>query len=1122
MRLLDGALKSISLEDIPSLSLELLIDNQVFFINSLRSNSITGKIRLTNLKKKTVVVHRLAIVLISGQCYSGYGMLSMSDDPEVMDPHLIFKQPIDRNSTVVFKNISIRPGSHEYEFSLNVPINLPPTMRMGSNSSASISHMIHICSHLSSEIRVVQQREIILQQEVNGKPKPKTKSGLATGRIVKCTLESFDRIWLINPFIDIGELTLQNSNDAIPGLFLHTVDCRLLQKYYYESKVTENYVSKGLCLKISSQNSFIDNEQGRSIKVLFPFTNDIQADYDYHESRITHEMEIIIKYLFNANYRYSLEIKSLDVKISKIRVPVVLKYAATIDLALSSREQKEIQSGNKLSNGEIEFHKNTIGRMIKTNSNPSLLETGNSLDVYFPDAGINTTKLTSYSLNRPSNMLPEEFGIRNGGRVSDSQKFSIRSLLFRNRNSLPVMDVDDYEDHLIKTIDFVQPAITINEHHLESNQSHNNQETVLDTISEHSYGSAKSLKPNFNLFVANGADSVSRQSENSLRKHTTLGNAQDVQPISSGTFNLPKVGSVSEFESLWRLVDNIQISNNSESTEATVKPTSNVSQNSERSKDRYEYKSEISLETSDPALPNGISECKSSVPPQREFDPKGDRVQLSQAECTFEAIDFYHPIRHDELAIETGDHIFVKQRFGKGWSFGLNLRTRKFGLFPLTVLGGHSESVEFNGIINSDYSINRQAGLAPRTTCKPNNSQRVAQRNFFPNASNDLFITAGDPIMISNDFRNGWGYEKELNLDMTPRKRKIISDRFINCSGGSEMKSKHKYLSSVEQTPTKTKRKTRSTTDLEVDKYDEESLKTYHDVIVNELLPSASSLHNSRNKKAKTSMMTFTNELSPTVVRQALLSPLQKFNPYTLTPTSQTALLQPKKSVRYISKTPYKVLDAPELQDDFYLNLVDWSKLNFLGVGLGTCVYLWSANNSKVDKLCDLGPYDSVTSGSHIAVGTNRGLVQLWDVQKMKKIRQFTDHKARVGSISWNESLLTSGSRDRSILLRDVRDSSDTVRRYTGHRQEVCGLKWNPEGNQLASGGNDNKLLIWDIRQTSPITQFSDHIAAVKAISWSPHTVYIYKITISMAFSLRVGEQQINVLGFGILRLPPY
>ena len=42
-----------------------------------------------------------------------------------------------------------------------------------------------------------------------------------------------------------------------------------------------------------------------------------------------------------------------------------------------------------------------------------------------------------------------------------------------------------------------------------------------------------------------------------------------------------------------------------------------------------------------------------------------------------------------------------------------------------------------------------------------------------------------------------------------------------------------------------------------------------------------------------------------------------------------------------------QVLDAPALQDDFYLNLVDWSSQNVLAVGLGTCVYLWSACTSK-------------------------------------------------------------------------------------------------------------------------------------------------------------------------------
>jgi cell division cycle 20-like protein 1 (cofactor of APC complex) len=42
-------------------------------------------------------------------------------------------------------------------------------------------------------------------------------------------------------------------------------------------------------------------------------------------------------------------------------------------------------------------------------------------------------------------------------------------------------------------------------------------------------------------------------------------------------------------------------------------------------------------------------------------------------------------------------------------------------------------------------------------------------------------------------------------------------------------------------------------------------------------------------------------------------------------------------------------------QDDFYLNLVSWSASNVLGVGLNNCVYLWSAQTSKVTKLCDLG-----------------------------------------------------------------------------------------------------------------------------------------------------------------------
>ena len=68
------------------------------------------------------------------------------------------------------------------------------------------------------------------------------------------------------------------------------------------------------------------------------------------------------------------------------------------------------------------------------------------------------------------------------------------------------------------------------------------------------------------------------------------------------------------------------------------------------------------------------------------------------------------------------------------------------------------------------------------------------------------------------------------------------------------------------------------------------------------------------------------------------------------------------KTERQISNIPFKVLDAPSLLDDYYLNLVDWSDSNNLVVALNTCTYIWNPVNSGVTKLADLGEGNSVTS----------------------------------------------------------------------------------------------------------------------------------------------------------------
>ena len=84
---------------------------------------------------------------------------------------------------------------------------------------------------------------------------------------------------------------------------------------------------------------------------------------------------------------------------------------------------------------------------------------------------------------------------------------------------------------------------------------------------------------------------------------------------------------------------------------------------------------------------------------------------------------------------------------------------------------------------------------------------------------------------------------------------------------------------------------------------------------------------------------------------------------------------------RHIPSAPARILDAPDLLDDYYLNLLSWSDTNVLAVALSQTVYLWNAETGAIDELCnveDQGPDAHVSSvswiqegGGHLAVGTS-------------------------------------------------------------------------------------------------------------------------------------------------------
>eukprot|EP00755_Sulcionema_specki_P003716 Sspe_Gene.3829::Locus_1276_Transcript_1_1_Confidence_1.000_Length_1667::g.3829::m.3829/K03363/CDC20; cell division cycle 20, cofactor of APC complex len=202
------------------------------------------------------------------------------------------------------------------------------------------------------------------------------------------------------------------------------------------------------------------------------------------------------------------------------------------------------------------------------------------------------------------------------------------------------------------------------------------------------------------------------------------------------------------------------------------------------------------------------------------------------------------------------------------------------------------------------------------------------------------------------------------------------------------------------------------------------------------------------------------------------------------------------KAVRYIPQTPERILDAPDLIDDYYLNLLDWSCQNILAVALNQTVYLWNADTGEIQQLTQTVEDDNIVTsvafsqdGATLAVGTNNTEVELWDVCMSERTSIIKGHLARVGSLSWNGRQLASGSRDSDILIHDVRSPTTPYAMLTDHQQEVCGLKWSFDGTQLASGGNDNLLHIWDHGRlgSGARLRLTAHSAAVKAISWSPH-----------------------------------
>ncbi|XP_041127473.1 chromatin assembly factor 1 subunit B-like isoform X1 [Polyodon spathula] len=172
--------------------------------------------------------------------------------------------------------------------------------------------------------------------------------------------------------------------------------------------------------------------------------------------------------------------------------------------------------------------------------------------------------------------------------------------------------------------------------------------------------------------------------------------------------------------------------------------------------------------------------------------------------------------------------------------------------------------------------------------------------------------------------------------------------------------------------------------------------------------------------------------------------------------------------------------------------------------------------------------------------------VRMWKIEKGpdgKAIVEFLSNLARhskavnVVRFSPNSELLASGGDDAAILLWKLNDSKEpeqpafqededaqlnkeywtVVKTLRGHIEDVYDISWTADGNFMVSGSVDNTAIMWDVNKGQKMTVFNEHKSYVQGVTWDPLGQYI--TTLSCDRVMRVYSTQTRKKTYSVSKM---